>query len=339
MYCPRLDHFVRFNPDGTVSRCGHMVSPPKFADLVALESSQWLDQIKKDFQDGTWPKECERCKDSESTGQTSIREFSIERHKTETVSDYLQVGGVLDNICNSACQFCNQFLSTKIGSLYNAKTYHIVDNSESFYNLPQDRIVMLDINGGEPSASKNYKNLLENLPPNLKKLRINTNGSLIIPGLDKIAEAGVEVTITMSFDGIGPVHDYLRWPIRWTTFEKNLMVYKDTPGINLDLWTTVNAFNINSLDQLIDYAKQCSVDHAYAMLSAPKQLDIKYKNPLTTLAKIKYSNCDNKALIDISELIATKEDNTFELTNFIKHNDQLRQIQIQDYLGDIIPTQ
>ena len=36
MYCPRLDHFVRFNPNGTVSRCGHMVNSPEFDTLEKM---------------------------------------------------------------------------------------------------------------------------------------------------------------------------------------------------------------------------------------------------------------------------------------------------------------
>lgn len=122
MYCPRLDHFARFNPDGTVSRCGHMVSPPGFGSLKELDDSAWLRDVKHQFDQGLWPRECIRCEEIESVNQTSIRQYSIKRHDQQTRSDYLQIGGVLDNICNSACQFCNSSLSTKIGSLIRKKT-------------------------------------------------------------------------------------------------------------------------------------------------------------------------------------------------------------------------
>ena len=59
--CPRLNHFVRFNPDGTVSRCGHMVSPPQFNSLEEMDSSKWLADIKQQFEDNQWPSECARC--------------------------------------------------------------------------------------------------------------------------------------------------------------------------------------------------------------------------------------------------------------------------------------
>lgn len=211
-----------------------------------------------------------------------------------------------------------------------------MDNSKLFWDLPQERIVLLDINGGEPSASKNYKRLLENLPPNLEKLRINTNGSLIIPGLSRIIDSGVDVTVTMSFDGIGPVHDYVRWPIVWEHLERTLEHYQKIPGLHIDLWTTVNALNINDLDNLIHYAKRRSLDHAYAMLATPTELNVGYKNPLTEAAKIKYTKCDNQTLTDLANIIATKQNNSDELIQYVRRNDRLRGIQIEHYLGNVL---
>ena len=111
-----------------------------------------------------WPEECTRCKQSEETKGESIRTNSITRHKMlhPVRKDYLIVGGVLDNVCNSACQSCNSGLSTKLGSL-ESKNYPRVDNFEVFKKLPQERIIELDVSGGEPTASKNYKKILETL--------------------------------------------------------------------------------------------------------------------------------------------------------------------------------
>ena len=159
-----------------------------------MERSTWLQDIKQKFTDNTWPEECVRCQDTESINSTSIRLNSLQNHKNTTIDNYLQVAGVLDNVCNSACQFCDATLSTKIGSL-ESRVYPIIDNSSTYYNLPQDRIVWLDINGGEPSASKNYKRLLENLPPNLQYLRVNTNAALVLPQLQQINQSGVLLDI------------------------------------------------------------------------------------------------------------------------------------------------
>jgi len=276
MRCPRLDHFVRFNPNGTVSRCGHMVNPATFDSLEEMDSSVWLRKVREQFDQDRWPSECRRCEETEKINGVSIRTHSIKFDKTQTQSDYLTVGGVLDNVCNSACMTCNEDLSTKIGSL-KSKHYVIVDNTNRFWSLPQERIVHLDLNGGEPSHSKNYKTVINNLPPNVKSIRLNTNCSTVLTELITLVDQGINVTVTVSLDGIREVHDFIRWPIEWDKFYKNLMKYKSMP-VNLNLWTTVSVLNEKQLPEIIAFAKLHGIDHEYAYLKHPAVLDVNNKD-------------------------------------------------------------
>lgn len=269
MYCPRLDHFVRFNPNGTVSRCGHMVNAPQFDSLTDMESSTWLAKMQEQMQADQWPAECSRCQETEPS---SIRQYAIKLDAKTNHKNYLQVGGVLDNVCNAACLTCNETLSTRIGSL-NGRGFPVYNNLDKFYQLPQDRIVHLDINGGEPSYSKNYKQLLSNLPPNLRTLRLNTNCSTVLKELYDIIDRGVEVTVTVSCDGIGPVHDLVRWPIPWQEFYNNLMTYKSMP-VQLNLWTTVSVLNVDDLPNIKSFAQEHGIDHSWAYLKHPQELAV-----------------------------------------------------------------
>lgn len=284
MYCPRLDHFARLNSNGTISRCGHMIGAPVFGSLEEMEASDWLIGIKQKFAQDIWPIECQRCQQTELENNTSIRINSIALDQTQQCQDYLQVGGVLDNLCNAACQTCNSGNSTRIGSL-TSRQFSIVNNSDKFWQLPQDRILHLDINGGEPSYSKNYKRLIQKLPPNLKTLRLNTNCSTVLTELTDVANRGIEVTVTASCDGIGPVHDFVRWPIPWQDFYNNLMIYKTMP-VKLNLWTTVSVLNVDDLPNIIAFASQHQIDHSYAYLKIPSELDINNNNPEQTKAYI-----------------------------------------------------
>ena len=269
MHCPRLDHFVRFNSNGTVSRCGHMVNAPEYESLNAMEASSWLADTKELFKFDQWPKECVRCQETEPD---SIRMYATELDCQTTQKDYLQVGGVLDNLCNAACQTCNQNLSSRIGSLM-GPGFPIINNTDQFWRLPQERIVHLDINGGEPSYSKNYKKILSNLPSNLKTLRLNTNCSTVLTELVGIANRGIEVTVTVSCDGIGSVHDFVRWPIPWQDFYRNLMTYKTMP-VRLNLWTTVSVLNLDDLPNIQAFAQEHGIDHSYAYLKSPYELSV-----------------------------------------------------------------
>tara|TARA_R110002126_G_scaffold200122_1_gene347760 strand:- start:552 stop:1331 length:780 start_codon:yes stop_codon:yes gene_type:complete len=253
-----------------------------------------------------------RCYDTESVNGKSIRQNAIEFDQQQDKHNYLIVGGILDNVCNSACFSCDASYSTKIGSLTN-KIYPIVNNSEAYWQLPLDRVVHLDINGGEPSASKNYKKVLQNLPPNLKSLRLNTNCSLVIEELEDIVAKGIDVTVTVSLDGIGDVHDYVRWPIKWDKFYSNLMIYKSM-NVKLNTWTTVSALNIRDFKNIIKFVKQNKLEHSYAFLEKPDVLSVKYRNKFTSACAGQF------------DLVATQRNNDFELEAFLEEQDKLRGI-------------
>jgi MoaA/NifB/PqqE/SkfB family radical SAM enzyme len=246
-----------------------MVNAPEFDTLEDMESSVWLVKIRKKMQSDKWPAECVRCQETEPN---SIRQYAIDLDKQTEQLNYLQVGGVLDNVCNAACLSCNETLSTRIGSL-NGPGFPVYNNLDKFWTLPQERIVHLDINGGEPSYSKNYKKILANLPPNLKTLRLNTNCSTVLTELEQVAQQGIEVTVTVSCDGIGPVHELARWPVSWQTFYNNLMQYKVMP-VKLNLWTTVSILNVDDLANIQEFAYNHGIDHSWAYLKNPVELSV-----------------------------------------------------------------
>lgn len=327
MFCPRLDHFVRLNQDGSVGKCGHMIRGKGFESFEALEHSGWLNNIRDKMSKDEWPAECIRCEQSEKTKGESIRTNSITRHKMlkPVRGNYLIVGGVLDNVCNSACQSCNPGLSTKIGSL-SSKDYPRVNNVEVFKKLPLDRMIELDINGGEPTASKNYKKILTELPDSVKIVRMNTNGSRMIAEIEEVLKRNIMVIVTMSLDGVGSVHDYTRWPIRWVDYKKTVNSYQQLQKkyrlLQLDMWTTVSCFNVKSLPEIINYTKNKGIPHDWAFLNQPSVLNVRYANKFTSRAKH-----------IAPKQIAVDKNNDELLDKFVSRQDRLRDIDIKDYFN------
>ena len=328
MHCPRLNHFTRLMRNGTVGKCGHMVNGRGFDSFKELEDSEWLKGVKETMAKDQWPKECVRCEQSEKVKNESVRTNSIQRHKLlkPIRDDYLIVGGVLDNTCNSACQSCNSGLSTKIGALESKKDFPRVDNFEVFKKLPQERIIEFDVNGGEPTASKNYKKILQDLPENVKIVRMNTNGSRMIKELETVLERNIMVIVTMSLDGLGNVHDYTRWPIKWKDYVKTVDAYQQLQKkyklLQLDMWTTVSCLNVKTLPDIIDFTKKKNIPHDWAFLDSPNVLNIRYKNRFTEEAK------------HVSpQEIAIDEDNSHLLELFMKRQDKLRGIDYRDYFN------
>ncbi len=339
MHCPRLEHFVRLNHNGKIGKCGHMTKAPEFDSHTAMQQSEWLEQIKIQMGQGIWPKECVRCRLTEEASNRSIRLDMIERDRIlkPIRKDYLIVGGVLDNVCNSACQSCNAGLSTKIGSL-SGKQYEKINNYHKFFSLPQERIVEVDVNGGEPTASPNYKKLLMNLPGSTKIVRINTNGSRIIPEIEQLLEKEMRVIITLSLDGTQDVHDYVRWPILWRDYTKSVTQYvelrKRYTMLRLNFWTTVSCLNVADLQNIINYAKEVEIAHAYGLCIEPRQLDIRYVNELTTKAREHLSSTSSEYVSAIlNNCGSLGVDNSSDLESFINSQDVLRKISFRDYLN------
>jgi sulfatase maturation enzyme AslB (radical SAM superfamily) len=317
-----------------------MTGAKEFNSFDEMQNSSWLKGIKEKMKDQQWPAECVRCRMTEESTNTSIRLDMIERDRILSAikKDYLIVGGVLDNVCNSACQTCHSGLSTKIGSL-SSKDYEKVNNYETFFTFPQDRICEVDVNGGEPTASPNYKKLLKNLPKSVKIVRINTNGSKIIAELEELLSQGIRVIVTLSFDGVGNVHDYVRWPVLWKNFDSNVKKYialRETySNLRLNFWTTVSSLNVGDLKNIIDYAKQQQIDHAYGFCIRPEVLDIRHENRLTVAAKESLFKIDNELLNSIANKCGSfKKNNDTELKKFVSSQDALRNIDYKTYFNE-----
>ena len=309
-----------------------MIGAPGFDSWIEMQDSDWLKSVKQQMDSYQWPLECQRCQRTENLSDPhSIRLNSIQRHKILNMykKDYLILGGVLDNICNSACQSCNANLSTKIGSLEN-KNYVKISNAELLNQVPMDQVVEIDLNGGEPTASPEYQKLLENLPAQIKILRVNTNGSKLLPNIENILKKQIQLIVTLSLDGVDKVHDYVRWPIKWSKYTQTIQQYielqKIYKNLKLEAWTTVHTLNVGDFDNIVEFAKQNNLDHGWAFLVTPKELNPIYTNEFTKSAKTRL------LATEVLNQIATESDNTSALERFIDAQDKLRNISVKDYL-------
>jgi sulfatase maturation enzyme AslB (radical SAM superfamily) len=134
------------------------------------------------------------------------------------------------------------------------------------------------------------------------------------------------VIVTMSLDGIGKVHDYARWPIKWTTYERTVKSYKELQTkyklLHLDFWSTVSALNIADLPNIEKFARDLEIPHDWAFLQKPAVLNVRYKNALTDRAKSLYPDD-----------VAIDANNQEDLYSFIGRQDKLRGIKIKDYFN------
>ena len=135
-------------------------------------------------------------------------------------------------------------------------------------------------------------------------------------------DRGVAVTVTVSLDGIGRIHDYVRWPIAWEKFERNLQTYQSMNLTHLNTWTTVSALNIGDLKNIFAYVTENQLNHSWALLENPSVLNVRYSNHLTRTADVPDQ---------LKNIVAQDRDNTVELQLWTTGQDQLRGIKLWDY--------
>jgi sulfatase maturation enzyme AslB (radical SAM superfamily) len=119
-----------------------------------------------------------------------------------------------------------------------------------------------------------------------------------------LLDKGVKVIVTVSFDGMGAVHDYVRYPVKWKNFEQNLLHYNEIKNklFDLDTWTTVSCLNVHQLPEIQAYCKKHNIKHQYAFLSVPSVLSVDHSNWLTANTPYGKGNDNTQALEGFLEL-------------------------------------
>ena len=135
----------------------------------------------------------------------------------------------------------------------------------------------------------------------------------------------------------GNIRIWQKLTIKWNKYEKTVQEYKTLQKqyklLKLNFWTTVSSLNVADMPNILDFALKHNIDHAWAFLNNPRALDVKYKNKLTKQAKKKLSTSTYNICKDIAKKIAIDTDNTEQLALYIKRQDYIRKININDYFN------
>ena len=76
--------------------------------------------------------------------------------------------------------------------------------------------------------------------------------------------------------------------------------------------------------------KEDELDHSWAFLNRPSELNIEYANYLTLAAK----EIDHPSMVALHPFIAVKENNQLSLDSYIARQDRLRSINIRNYIKE-----
>jgi molybdenum cofactor biosynthesis enzyme MoaA len=323
--CNRLEHGITVDMSGSYRPCCLINKKPSFKSLKELKESKWYADLLDKQTAGEWPDECNICKIQEQNNQLSIRQTSNLRHKIYSLinPNYIVLEISPNNVCNSACQTCESSKSTFYAKLAGKKQLKML-SEELVFSLLTNDVIQLDLAGGEPLYSKLSLQILNDLPKNIKWLRINTNASNYFD-FTQILENKVSCELTLSIDAVGHLFNYIRWPLEWTKVDSNIQKWiklrEKYPQLRLGINAVVSALNIGHLSEIKDYANQHNIGLYYSYLRNIDELNVKYKNFLTLPATNAEYNLP----------IAVDKDNTEDLMRWFEKNDKMRGISYQDY--------
>lgn len=342
MYCARLDHFAKVDQRG-VRRCCHMTDPPMFTNVVDLENSEWLVSVKEQFARDEWPDVCIKCEQLEKAGMRSMRESTREPYHNkfrEIKDDYLIVNLSLNNTCNAACAVCGPRSSSTKSKMYGLPV-SMFDGRVELEKIQKDRILQLNMAGGEPSVDPITRAFVKNIPKdpsfvNLARMEVHSNGSREMSEIIPMLDTGVDIGVTLSMDGTESVFEYCRFPLSWSKFRKSIDYYQELSekysNLRFILWSTFSALSIVDLPNMIKFSESVNVPFLGAVVSHHDWLKLSNKNFLTVLAKEKILQSGVEKALEYIPLLATDEiDTSAEFIEAIKFMDSKRNSSFNDY--------
>ena len=292
-------------------RCGgfestHYIYKEKIEDVW---NSDTYRNFRKKMLNGERISACSRCYREESAGILSPR---IKNNETFRLNiDELDKDGYcsldkvkyidirLGNKCNIKCRMCNPYASdqwiqderethlrgtpeTELIRLGQMDWY----NNELFWDNVSallDNCEIIYFSGGEPTLfeGKKYDLFDKCIEKDLAKniiLRYNTNITLLPKKLIEYWKHFKDVRVQCSIDGFGKVNEYIRYPTKWKTIEKNMKILnelKKESNILVHVYTAVQMYNAFDLTNLLDYLKQYNIFPFLNILNHPKHYNLK----------------------------------------------------------------
>lgn len=211
------------------------------------------------------------------------------------------------NLCNFKCRMCHGTASSRIGKdevhqswaedSFSA-THHDPTTKPGPYKFhratsiaklgaelaadKEGRIKRLYFTGGEPMLVREVGEVIEMLvaagrAPDIE-LAFVSNGS-VLPSWAPLAEHFRRVDMTISVDGFGSHHEYIRYPGRWTVLVEHLEALRRYPNIELAISTTVQVNNALNLTQLFRYLDLVGIPSSAYLLHWPKYLSVSVLPP------------------------------------------------------------
>jgi hypothetical protein len=298
-------------------------------------------EVRQMMQQGEVPSSCQICKHSEKHFGISKRLSENDKwlkklgaFPKDPSLRYIDLR--LGSTCNLKCVMCSSDASTSwrtegLQVAEQAKRTVLKDTLQNLHVRPllaaQDRkwyapdspfwtdffqhlnrVQEIYFAGGEPLIQKEHHWCLEeiikrNVASGIK-LRYNSNLTSVTDRLFQLWAPFSEIQLGVSIDNIGLRNEFIRYPLNWSQFEKNIQkVTENTKNVRMSFVYTVQVLNILDINHLLSWTPALTNPGGlssvyFNQLHLPKYLSVKVlPAALKKLARQRWEDCaDHPAL-------------------------------------------
>jgi hypothetical protein len=301
-----------------------------------------ITEIQHDMLENLRPPECNKCWFLEDQNIKSDRQFKNEAfdfYKDRDINfifddckkgNYSQqiVKLYTSNLCDSTCVTCGPSASTAWASLRNIPIKLESISTPILNNVNFANVSILTILGGEPFYDKNLFNILH-------KLLDNNNANCFV---SFVTNGGVELTkqhvnilsqfknlsICISIDGVGPVFEYLRYPLRWEVLLKNIKLFREISK-HVTVSYTVSNLNILYYHDTVKWFQEAGLTANTNMVTLPEYFNV---NSLPKSVKEQHTELSHFFVKHLS----THDTNFNRAIEELKVQDSLKKIDAKDFI-------
>ena len=248
-----------------------------------------------------------------------------------------------DITCNGGCVTCGPWFSSywaqELGQPI--KISQRKDNLHKISELVDlQRTTHIVILGGEPFLSDTDERLLDYIKdPSKVSLQITTNGS-VYPNAKKLESWKYfkSVLLNFSIDGVGARFEYLRYPLKWTRVEQNMLKldHEASANVRCKINHTLTSLNLYYFDEFYQwYQQRWAADphcRGWALTTTPASGILSPQIVSKTLQQLVHNRYgQQKPATAIEQIVPSRTD----LRAFLQSIDQRRGLDWQQTFSEI----
>ena len=258
-----------------------------------------MQSIRKQLQQGKWPKGCMDCANDEYATRRSMRtkglaNISKNSYNSIVVDEPVYADIKYGNACNLSCYTCGGHSSSKILAEWNTHNEedwldetNIENRSANSFNFrwskdvelrDNENLQTLKFTGGEPFQNKTVRRHLEGLIRAGRTdidLQFVSNLFAVNPSWWHILDEFRSVQILASCDGTEELYEYIRYPARWPAFQEQFWELYNNSAYNVSITCTVSSLNVLNLVDMFEEFPGVRIDFDN-MVYRPRFYDPRY---------------------------------------------------------------